>query len=79
MKKHNPDDRSDNVDRIQENINHTLGNIEAAEELIQETDNPKMRKELQEKNRRRMEALHGMKEEIKDEAWDKKHGYQDEK
>lgn len=31
--KRNRDDRRDNVDRIQKNINHTIGNIEAAEEL----------------------------------------------
>lgn len=75
--KHNRDDRRDNVDRIQKNINHTIGNIEAAEELIQETDDPKIQEDLKEKNRRRMDALNGMKEEIKDEAWDKKQGYQD--
>ncbi|MCR6544277.1 small acid-soluble spore protein Tlp [Dehalobacterium formicoaceticum] len=75
--KRNRDDRRDNVDRIQKNINHTIGNIEAAEELIQETDDPKIRKDLKEKNSRRMDALNGMKEEIKDEAWDKKQGYQD--
>jgi len=34
-----------------------------------------MMKDLEEKNERRREALKGMKEEIKDEACDKKNGY----
>jgi small, acid-soluble spore protein tlp len=70
-----PDNRENNVDRIQFNINHTIRNIEAGEEMIAKTDDKKLKKDLEEKNERRREALHGMKEEIQDEAWDKKHGY----
>lgn len=70
-----PDDRSDNVERIQENINHTIQNIEAAEEMIAKTDDEKMKKELEEKNDRRRDALQGMKREIRDEALDKRNGY----
>ena len=73
--KNKPDDRRDNVDRIQFNINKTIQNIELAEEMIDKTDDRKMKKTLNEKNERRRDALHGMKEEIRDEAIDKKNGY----
>lgn len=63
-----PDNRKDNVDRIQKNIDMTIYNIEAAEELMAETDDEKMKQELQAKNVRRREALEGMRQEIKDEA-----------
>lgn len=64
----NPDDRSDNVERIQENIDSTVRNMEEAEEMIEETDNPQTREELRAKNERRERALEGMRKEIKDEA-----------
>ena len=67
-----PDDRSDNVDKIQFNINHTIRNMEAAEELIEKTDDKKMKCDLEEKNDKRRDALQGMREEIRDEAMDKK-------
>ncbi|WP_251860000.1 small acid-soluble spore protein Tlp [Clostridium sp. Marseille-Q2269] len=73
--KNKPDDRRDNVDRIQYNIDKTIQNCELADEMIAETDDKKMKKTLIEKNKRREEALHGMREEIKDEAIDKKNGY----
>lgn len=66
--KHNPDNRRDNVEKIQENINNTIENMEAAEELMDATDNPKTKRELEEKNERREQALDGLREEIKDEA-----------
>jgi len=70
--KHNPDDRRDNVDRIQKNINHTIQNMELADEMIAKTDDPKSKKDLKEKNDRRRDALNGMRAEIRDEALDKK-------
>lgn len=63
-----PDDRSDNVDRIQENIDNTIKNYRLAEDMIALTDDEKTKKELEEKNKRRLESLKGMKEEIRDEA-----------
>jgi small acid-soluble spore protein (thioredoxin-like protein) len=69
-----PDDRSDNVDRIQENIDNTIQNIELGEDAIAHTDNPKTKRELEAKNRRREEALDGMRREIKDEADDRDQG-----
>jgi small acid-soluble spore protein (thioredoxin-like protein) len=66
--KNKPDDRSDNVERIQKSINHTIGNMEQAEDMMARIDNKKTKKELSEKNDRRRQALDGMRKEIKDEA-----------
>jgi len=71
MKNH-PDDRSDNVEKIQNNIDNTVQNMEAAKEMIAVTDNDKTKKNLKEKNKRRGEALDSMKAEIQDEAKDSK-------
>ena len=71
----NPDDRRDNVDKIQFNIGKTIQNMELADEMIHKTDDENLRHELKEKNKRREEALTGMREEIRDEARDKKDGY----
>ena len=73
--KHNPDDRRDNVERIQKNINRTIRNTELAEEMIAKTDDEKMKKTLEEKNERREDALRGMREEIRDEAIARKNDY----
>jgi small acid-soluble spore protein (thioredoxin-like protein) len=68
-----PDDRSDNVEKIQHNINMTIHNMELADEMIEKTSNEKTRQELTEKNERREDALQGMRHEIKDEAeWQKR-------
>ncbi|RFM18382.1 small acid-soluble spore protein Tlp [Clostridium botulinum] len=72
--KNKPDDRRDNVDKIQYNITKTIQNCELADEMIAKTDDEK-RKNSNRKNQRRREALDGMREEIKDEARDKKNGY----
>ena len=66
--KNNPDDRRDNVEKIQRNINYTLHNMELADEMIAETSDEKMKKTLKEKNERRRHALAGLRREIKDEA-----------
>lgn len=70
-----PDDRRDNVDRIQFNIDKTIQNCELADEMIAETSDENMKQTLEEKNNRRESALKNMKEEIKDEAIDKENGY----
>lgn len=73
--KNKPDDRTDNVDRIQYNIDRTILNCELADEMIEKTDDIKMKQTLEEKNERREEALNNMRAEIRDEAIDKKNGY----
>lgn len=73
--KSKPDDRTDNVDRIQYNIDKTILNCELADEMIQKTDDSKMKQTLEEKNERRESALNNMRKEIRDEAIDKQNGY----
>ena len=70
-----PDDRRDNVERIQKNIDMTIHNMELADDMIAKTDDEKTKKELMEKNERRRHALDGMRREIRDEAIDRKNGY----
>jgi small acid-soluble spore protein (thioredoxin-like protein) len=77
MKGHKPDDRRNNVERIQYNIGKTIQNIELAEEMIAKTDDEKMKKTLEEKNKRRRESLNAMRQEIRDEAIDRRRGYDD--
>ncbi len=70
-----PDDRRDNVDKIQYNINKTIENMELADEVIHKTDDEKLKRDLIEKNKRRDDALDGMREEIRDEAKARKKGH----
>ena len=75
--KPNPDDRSDNVEKIQENIDETIRNIEEAEDMMARADNPKTKEELSAKNERREQALEGLRKEIKDEANAREKNYKD--
>ena len=61
--KNNPDDRSNNVARIQQNIDNVLENINLANEMI-----PKTVETLEERNEKRERDLKGLRKEIKDEA-----------
>ncbi len=71
MPKPNPDDRSDNVERLQEHIENTYENLDDAEDFLAAHDE-EMRSEQEEpiraKNRRRREAIEGYRDEIEDEA-----------
>lgn len=73
--KNKPDDRRDNVERIQKNIDNTIQNIEIAEDMIALSNSSKMKEDLKQKNQRREEALDDMRKEIRDEALDRKRGY----
>ena len=66
--KNKPDDRSDNVDKIQHNIDFTIQNMELADKMIELTSDEKTKKDLSQKNDRREQALEGMRHEIRDEA-----------
>ncbi len=66
--KPNPDNRADNAERIQRNINDTIKNMEAADELMAHTPDQKMKASLAEKNERRRRALDGMRNEMRDET-----------
>ncbi|MBU8917311.1 small acid-soluble spore protein Tlp [Neobacillus sp. 114] len=66
--KPNPDDRSDNVEKLQNMIENTIQNMEAAEESMSFTDSETQRQQIQEKNQRRQESIESFRSEIKDEA-----------
>jgi small acid-soluble spore protein (thioredoxin-like protein) len=63
-----PDNRGDNVEHLQQHIDHTLQNIRETDKVIRATSNDKTRDELSAKNERRGEALNAFRQEIKDEA-----------
>ncbi len=66
-----PDDRSDNVERLQEHIEDTYENLDDAEDMLAAHEH-EMRKDqvgaIEDKNRRRREAIEGFRDEIEDEA-----------
>ena len=66
--KNKPDDRSDNVERLQENINNVIENINLANDMIEKTDDQKAVNDLEERNQRREKSLNALRKEIKDEA-----------
>jgi len=74
--KSKPDDRRDNAAKIQKNITSTLSNMEAARDMMAKTGDPKAKKDLEEKNRRRDAALKDMRNEIKDESKNSQKGYE---
>lgn len=66
--KNKPDDRSDNVERIQDNIDNTIKNINLANEVIAKSDCNEEIQNMKQRNERREVALEKMRNEIKDEA-----------
>jgi len=64
--KPNPDDRSDNVEKLQEMVQNTIENMHEAEEAI-EFSNAKDRAAIEAKNQRRLDSIAAMRDEIKDE------------
>ncbi|SDH73905.1 small acid-soluble spore protein (thioredoxin-like protein) [Aneurinibacillus thermoaerophilus] len=64
-----PDNRKDNVRKLQEMIQNTIGNIEAAEETMSNTHlTEEQRQQIREKDERRRASIEGMRNEIQDEA-----------
>lgn len=63
----NPDDRSDNVEKLQEMIVHTIENMDEAEEAL-EFASPEEKAQIEAKNDRRRESIDAMRSEVKDEA-----------
>ncbi|ASB89109.1 small acid-soluble spore protein Tlp [Bacillus sonorensis] len=72
--KHNPDDRSDNVEKLQDMVQNTIENIEESEEQLSFASNEEQR-QIREKNERRNESIEAMRSEIQDEAQARKQGY----
>ncbi|TMN23661.1 small acid-soluble spore protein Tlp [Lentibacillus cibarius] len=62
-----PDDRSDNVEKLQNMVQDTIENIEEAHETM-EYSSGEQKEQIKAKNKRREEAIESMRQEIKDEA-----------
>lgn len=63
-----PDDRSDNVEKLQAMIHNTIENMEEAEESMQFTDSEEQLQQIEAKNERRRESLEALRSEVRDEA-----------
>jgi len=74
--KNKPDDRRDNVEKLQEHITNTIQNIELAEETMSNASSSQMKDQIAAKNKRREQALSNMRQEIRDEATDQEEGYE---
>lgn len=61
-----PDDRSDNVEKLQEMIANTDDNIRKAEATMQNLSGEEL-EQVEAKNERRRESMEAMREEIQDE------------
>ncbi|MEK5007626.1 small acid-soluble spore protein Tlp [Bacillus sp. FSL K6-3312] len=70
----NPDDRSDNVEKLQDMIENTLDNIDESEAAMAlSTDQEKQM--IKQKNENRKMSIDAMHSEIKDEEAARKNGY----
>ncbi|MED2946101.1 small acid-soluble spore protein Tlp [Bacillus subtilis] len=70
----NPDDRSDNVEKLQDMVQNTIENIEEAEasmEFASEED----KQRIKEKNARREQSIEAFRNEIQDESAARQNGY----
>ncbi|KUP06758.1 small acid-soluble spore protein Tlp [Bacillus coahuilensis p1.1.43] len=65
--KPNPDDRSDNVEKLQGMVFNTIQNMEKAEESMAYTDSAEQKAAIEEKNEHRRESIDAFRNEIKDE------------
>jgi small acid-soluble spore protein (thioredoxin-like protein) len=67
----NPDDRSDNVEKLQEAVQNTIDNLEQSEHYLDEHSDelsPNEADNLHSKNDNRRDAIASLRSEIKDEA-----------
>lgn len=69
-----PDDRSDNVEKLQTMVQNTMENINEAEETL-EFSNAEDRARIEAKNERRKESIDAMRSEIEDESQARQNGY----
>lgn len=66
-----PDDRSDNVEKLQEAVQNTIDNLEESEDYLNEHSeeiDPQEQQAIGNKNANRREAIKGLRSEIVDEA-----------
>lgn len=69
-----PDDRSDNVEKLQDMVQNTIENMEKAEATAEFADG-EQRAQIEAKNERRRESIDAMRSEIKDEASAQENNY----
>ncbi|PKR85609.1 small acid-soluble spore protein Tlp [Heyndrickxia camelliae] len=70
-----PDDRSDNVEKLQDMVQNTIVNMEKAEATAEFAEG-EQRAQIEAKNERRRESIEAMRSEIKDEARAQENNYQ---
>ncbi|MFS1512573.1 small acid-soluble spore protein Tlp [Chengkuizengella sp. SCS-71B] len=66
-----PDNRDDNVEKLQEAVQNTIGNLRESEDYLEEFGDEIGNNEqqaIESKNERRKQSIQGLREEIKDEA-----------
>jgi|HigsolmetaAR203D_1030402.scaffolds.fasta_scaffold14039_2 small, acid-soluble spore protein tlp len=66
-----PDDRSDNVEKLQRKVQNTIENYREAEEYLEEHADeiaPQEAENIRAKNERRKQSIEGFRDEIRDEA-----------
>ncbi len=66
-----PDNRSDNVEKLQEMIDNTIGNYRQTEDYLKahaEEISQQEKENLEAKNERREESIKGFRQEIQDES-----------
>ncbi|MDF2535291.1 MAG: tlp [Bacillales bacterium] len=68
-----PDDRSDNVEKLQGMIESTLENVSESKEALSES-NAEERRRIHDKNQRRMDSIKSYRAEIADEIEFQKKG-----
>ncbi|MDM5298269.1 small acid-soluble spore protein Tlp [Bacillus pumilus] len=69
-----PDDRSDNVEKLQDMIENTLENIDESEAAMA-LSTEEEQKMIKQKNENRKNSIDAMRAEIKDEEAARKNGY----
>ncbi|GLB60791.1 small acid-soluble spore protein Tlp [Cytobacillus sp. NCCP-133] len=72
--KPNPDDRSDNVEKLQSMIVHTIENMDEAEESMKFANAEDLAR-IEAKNERRRESIASFRSEVKDEYQAQQNGY----
>ncbi|GIP58120.1 small acid-soluble spore protein Tlp [Paenibacillus woosongensis] len=68
-----PDDRSDNVEKLQDAIQDTIENFREGQDYLSEHADEisgEEKAQIEAKNERRLHSIEGFREEVKDEAAD---------
>lgn len=68
-----PDNRNDNVEKLQDMVQNTIENIEESHETMQFAS-AEERAAIEAKNQRREESIEAMRSEIRDEAQARENG-----